>query len=87
MVFDEKTGLAIGDPKEVIFPDVKPIRREEKEEFLKNSIFSVSGWRRVFAADGGEQSSNPEINILEALLVYSLNLPARFIKAKNLLLL
>jgi len=69
MIYDEKTGLAVGDPKEVIFPDVNPIPKEEKEEFLKNSIFSVSGWRRVFAADGDEQSSNPEINTLEKVMV------------------
>ena len=69
MIYDGQTGLAIGDPKEVIFPDLNPISKEQKEEFLKASIFSVSGWRRIFAADGDEESSNPEINTLEKVMV------------------
>ena len=69
MIYDEQTGFEVGDPKEVIFPDVNPIPKEEKEEFLKSSIFSVSGWRRVFAADGDEESSSPEINTLGKVMV------------------
>jgi len=69
MFFHEKTGLFIGDPDKKIFSSTDTFDSKQKDEFLKTSIFSVSGWRRVFALDGNEESSNPEIGMLDKIMV------------------
>ncbi len=69
MIYDNRTGFPIGDFTQSVFPDRPVFSREERESFLENTIFSVSGWRRVFAADGDEESSNSEITVLDKLLV------------------
>ncbi len=69
MIRDNRTGFPIGDSAELIFSEQPVFSREEKEKFLENTIFSVSGWRRVFALDGDEESSNPEITVLDKILV------------------
>ncbi len=69
MIYHEKTGFPMGDPEKKIFSLNESFNKEEKEKFLKNSIFSVSGWRRVFAIDGNEESTNPEIGTLDKLMV------------------
>ncbi|MBN2288571.1 MAG: hypothetical protein JXQ83_04510 [Candidatus Glassbacteria bacterium] len=38
-----------------------------RREFLDSTIISFSGWRRVFAADGGEESRTDKINAVSAL--------------------
>ncbi|MDX9702147.1 MAG: hypothetical protein RBU23_03780 [Candidatus Auribacterota bacterium] len=68
IVHDAMTGLEIGDPAGKIFAGRENITREQKEKFLETTIFSVSGWRRICAADGDEESTTPEINILSKIL-------------------
>ncbi len=67
-VYDTMIGLEIGDPSEKMFADCGQITREQKEQFLSTSIFSVSGWRRVCAIDGDEESTTPDISILTKIL-------------------
>lgn len=71
MIFDKLTGFAIADPKETVFSSQFTATKAEKEAFLKATILSVSGWRRVFAADGDEESTAPQINPPDKVLVAS----------------
>ncbi|MCP5462486.1 MAG: phosphatidylglycerol lysyltransferase [bacterium] len=69
MIYDKKTGFEVGDPNEKIFPHGVKFTREEKDNLLETSILSVSGWRRVFAADGDEESTNPNVSPIDKILV------------------
>lgn len=42
---------------------------KEREEFLASTILSFSGWRRIFAADGDEQSKTGVISSVSAFFV------------------
>ncbi|MEW6534042.1 MAG: phosphatidylglycerol lysyltransferase [Candidatus Auribacterota bacterium] len=71
MVYDERTGFEIGDPAIQLIPAGTSLSKEDKEIFLKNTILSVSGWRRVFAVDGDEESTTPEIGLPDKIMVGS----------------
>ncbi|MFW5741966.1 MAG: hypothetical protein ACOC2D_01715 [Spirochaetota bacterium] len=66
LLVDEATGLPIGDPDD---PIVDPAFAAQPPQTIANAvqqavdtmILSASGWRAVFAADGDEQSTIPEV--------------------------
>jgi len=43
--------------------------KKEREEFLASTILSFSGWRRIFAADGDEESKTGAISSISAFFV------------------
>ncbi len=62
------TGLPVGDPDRLplrrgALPDASQIR-----EAASSFILSVSGWRKVFAADGNEESSTEEVSPADIVL-------------------
>ncbi|MEA2063284.1 MAG: hypothetical protein U9P14_06280 [Gemmatimonadota bacterium] len=55
-------------PEGVLEPGLVKIPSEQElEEFLDSTIISFSGWRRIFAADGDEESKTGQISPLSAL--------------------
>lgn len=67
--YDTVTGLEAGNPEQhIFFPDEPQATAEDKKRFFKSTIFSVSGWRRVCAADGDEESTTPAISTLTKVL-------------------
>ncbi|MDR1252508.1 MAG: phosphatidylglycerol lysyltransferase [Treponema sp.] len=63
------TGLAIGDPAIVpIKIDDPGLREDLLDRALEGMILSASGWRGVFAANGGEESPAPRISASHALI-------------------
>jgi phosphoglucomutase len=56
----------------------------ERERFLAGTLISFSGWRRIFAADGGPESLDPRIDRLCAL--FSASAAAVFVRRLSALL-
>jgi len=66
-MIEKNTGFPLGDP------DVKPfegidISRDELDAALKPMILSASGWRKIFASDGDEESLREELQPADRLL-------------------
>lgn len=79
---DKSTGFPIGDPARFPFPDEYRFARSSID--LSPFILSVSGWRKVFAADGSEESEAPEISIedMERIVLIG-NVLSRFFLART----
>ncbi|MDC7242361.1 MAG: phosphoglucomutase, partial [Spirochaetales bacterium] len=69
MFIDSASGLAVSDPEIRPFSAAgSGVSAEEMAQALKPMILSASGWRKVFAADGDEESTTSEITQADALL-------------------
>jgi phosphoglucomutase len=55
MLYHPATGFAIGDPYTKLFTEKRPSPADIRAA-AKGLILSASGWRKVFAADGNENS-------------------------------
>ncbi|MDR0378205.1 MAG: phosphatidylglycerol lysyltransferase [Spirochaetaceae bacterium] len=63
------TELVIGDPVKIPLKiDAPGLKEDLPGHALKGMILSASGWRGVFAAAGGEESSAPEISAAHAVI-------------------
>ena len=67
VIFDKRTGFPMGDP------DAKPfgtyeLSRPDIDAALEPMILSASGWRKVFAADGDEESRSGELTMADRML-------------------
>ncbi len=67
MMKDIRTGFDVLDPETPLFKDSLPTF-EEVQEALKPMILSASGWRKVFAADGDEESVCPDLTAADTFL-------------------
>ena len=67
-MYDPVTNFFLGDPESSPFPDPFP-PFEAVGQTLSGFILSASGWRKVFAADGSEESRNPGITPEDTVLV------------------
>ena len=65
---DELTGFELGDPDKKPFPTNDGTSLAEVQEALKPMILSASGWRKVFALGGDEESTTPEISPADKIL-------------------
>lgn len=68
-IYDYATGLAIGEPGKRPFPTPTGIEEPELTHAYENLILSSSGWRKVFAADGKEESTTEELTTVDKLLI------------------
>ncbi len=64
---DRKTGFPMGDPDEKPFGRIE-LGAGDVAAALEPMILSASGWRKVFAADGDEESQSPELLKADKLL-------------------
>jgi phosphoglucomutase len=63
LIYDKDSGLPVGDPWKIPFPAGESgLDEESVDRVLDSMILSASGWRGVFAADGGEESPAREIS-------------------------
>jgi phosphoglucomutase len=63
--FDAETGFAYPSPDA---PAYAPVSAADLAQALKPMILSASGWRKVFAADGNEESTAPDLGSADRLL-------------------
>ncbi|MBI9102953.1 MAG: hypothetical protein JEY99_11090 [Spirochaetales bacterium] len=68
MFIDPATGFPLGDPEEKLFTEDFSPDYDKLGEALQPLILSASGWRKVFAADGDEESSNPNLTAEDRLI-------------------
>jgi phosphoglucomutase len=66
-MMDKNTGFLLGDPERKPF-DGFEISRKDLDKALSEMILSASGWRKVFAADGNEESRGEELTPPDRLL-------------------
>ena len=67
MIKDKRTGFDVLDPEKLLFKAPLP-SYEEIQEALKPMILSASGWRKVFASDGDEESTLPYLSAADTFL-------------------
>ncbi len=58
--YEPHSGLFIADPEQDLWPDGLP-SFDELTESARSLILSASGWRKVFAADGDEESLTTQV--------------------------
>jgi phosphomannomutase len=66
-VFDPSSELYITDTELPLFSHPLPVH-DEIEAALSSMILSASGWRKVFAADGDEESPTREVGAADLVL-------------------
>ena len=67
MILDKRTGFEICDPHRKLFGENIP-GREDILRALKPMILSASGWRKVFASDGNEESTSGALTPADSYL-------------------
>ena len=67
-ILDKETGFEFIDSAEKVFADNKVLLSNVKKA-LEPMILSASGWRKVFALGGDEESTTEEISIEDKVLV------------------
>jgi phosphoglucomutase len=78
------TGFYMGDPEALPLDRKAPPTRDEVYAALSTMILSASGWRKVFAADGNEESRGDIISAADCALVGAAALAfARYLKKKT----
>jgi phosphomannomutase len=81
MFYHEPTGFLVGDPDLAPFDNDNSFTTDEIETRLKSFILSASGWRKVFAADGDEESTLEEVHPADKLLAaHMADVFVRFLK-------
>ncbi len=81
MFYHEPTGFLVGNPDLAPFDNDITFTADEIETRLNSFILSASGWRKVFAADGEEESILEEIHPADKLLVaHMADVFTRFLK-------
>lgn len=68
MIQDPETGFSIANPYRKVLPSVLP-DEEDIQSALKPLILSASGWRKVFADDGEEESTRGDLLPADRILV------------------
>ena len=69
MFYHEPTGFLVGDPGLAPFDNNTVFKADEIEIRLNSFILSASGWRKVFAINGDEESTLEEVHPADKLLV------------------
>jgi len=67
LMMDENTGFVLGDPEQKPFARLQ-ISRKDINAALEPMILSASGWRKVFASDGDEESCTEDLLPADRLL-------------------
>jgi phosphoglucomutase len=58
-----ETGFYLGDPAALPFPADYTGDEKARAKAMESFILSASGWRRIFAADGGSESRSEDIGL------------------------
>ncbi|MGL1890369.1 MAG: hypothetical protein OCD02_02030 [Spirochaetaceae bacterium] len=83
IIVDKMTGFNLGNPELKPFNSLD-ITLQEVQESLKPMILSASGWRKVFANGGDEESTTPEISNTDKVLASAMALVfSNFVKEKT----
>jgi len=83
MIKDSLFGFTIADCDAQPVPSLLP-QDKELQEALKPLILSASGWRKVFAAEGGEHSTAEDLVPADRILVAAMAcVYARFLKKES----
>ena len=67
VICDKRTGFALCDPDKEIFESKLP-RQKDILRALDAMILSASGWRKIFAADGDEESHTGDLTPADSYL-------------------
>ena len=79
-----ETGFFILDPQHPHFPPHYRPDPSGRRQALSSLILSISGFRKVFAADGNETSTNPHLNQGDRELVFGMGVTfARILQQKT----
>lgn len=68
LYIDSITGFSMGDPNRKSFETLDGVSQQEISEALNPMILSASGWRKVFALGGDEESLTEEISPADKVL-------------------
>ncbi len=83
-IIDPATGFEIGIPEKKPFPDQYVPNEHALTKALEPLILSASGWRKIFAASGDEESRAPDISqedrLIAGVMAYAW---AGFLKGKT----
>ena len=84
VLIHHKTGFPILDPQHLPFPtDYRPDPATRRQA-LSSLLLSISGFRKVFADDGNETSTNPHLSEGDRELVFGMGAAfARFLQEKT----
>lgn len=79
---DSQLGFLVADCSARVIPAEVP-EKKDLEKALKPLILSASGWRKVFAATGGDESDSPDLKETDRILVAAMaRVYSRFLKEK-----
>jgi len=83
-VIDTVTGFELGNPDLKPFPTTEGTSLSDVQNALKPMILSASGWRKVFALGGDEESTTTEISPADRVLAAAMGqVFATFVKEKS----
>ncbi len=83
-IIDSVTGFALGNPDQLPFATTETVSLADVQEALKPMILSASGWRKVFALGGDEESTTAEISPADTVLSAAMGkVFADFVKEKT----
>lgn len=84
IIVDKVTGFEMGDPKQIPFDSLNGTSLEDVQNALKPMILSASGWRKVFALGGDEESTTTEISQADKVISAAMALVfSNFIKKES----
>jgi len=78
------TGFLVGDPEIPPFPEGYVPSPDDRARAMEGLILSASGWRKVFAADGDEESFTEDVSLADRELAAAMGrVFADFLIAKS----
>lgn len=84
VIKDKITGFNMGDPELKPFQNLEGTSLRDIQNSLESMILSASGWRKVFAADGNEESITEEISQSDKVLAAAMaQVFSDFVKEKT----
>ena len=84
IIVDKITGFKIGDPEVKPFITSEGTTLNDVQESLKPMILSASGWRKIFAKNGDEESTTEEISQADKVISCAMaKVFADFVKEKT----
>lgn len=84
IIIDKITGFEMGNPEIKPFPSTEGTYLSDVQSALKPMILSASGWRKVFALGGDEESTTSEISQADKVISAAMALVfSKFVKKQT----